>query len=155
MVPILFIGVLVLVLVVILFLTFGRGRGGTRVSTDGFYISTRGYRIGSRVEYRCLVGGEGRAGTVLIERGPDEIFVYTGGTPMNIRVDSADQAYISSNDDDDVPDSSPSFTPTFSSSDDGGSYGGSSGDAGDTGARGGESSAGDAGDAGGGFPPAY
>ncbi len=151
MVAILLIGVLVAVLVVVLFLTFGRGRGGTRVSADGFYISTRGYRIGRRVEYRCLVGGEGRVGTVLIEPGPDEIFVYTGGTPMNIRIDSADQDDTS--DGDDVPMSSPSFDSTYSSTDDGGSYGGSAG--GDTGARGGESSAGDAGDAGGGFPPAY
>ncbi len=151
MVAILFIGVLFVVLFVVLFLTFGRGRGGTRVSTDGFYISTRGYRVGRRVEYRCLVGGEGRAGTVLIEPGPDEIFVYTGGTPMNIRVDSADQGYTSN--DDDGPMSSPSFDSTYASSNDGGSYGGAGG--GDTGARGGESSAGDAGDAGGGFPPAY
>jgi hypothetical protein len=156
------VGLLAFGVIVALALSFGRRRGSipTRAGVDGFWISTRGMRAGSRIRYGCLVRSSRQYGEVLVEAGPDEIFVYTGNTPSDIRLEALSYGSGRSTTDDDDDDDGVigtavggSFSESSDSSYSGGAGGGSgsSGDYGSSGAAG-EASASNAGD---GFPPAY
>jgi hypothetical protein len=140
-----------------------RGRSRTRIGRDGFWLSTRGLRAGSRVSYVCLVGSRRHRGNLFIEPGPSEIFVYTGGAPHGIEIEVERSAAALGNDDD----SDDSLVLGNDTTDDGGSSNydtssafaessaadaGSASDTSGGSAGSGESSAADAGE---GFPPAY
>lgn len=158
------VGLVAFGLIVVLALTFGRRRGDiqTRSGVDGFWISTRGLRAGSRIRYGCLVPTGRHYGTVVVEPGPDEIFVYTGNTPTDVSLEvlAFSDTSRDDDDDDDAGVISAGMGGTFSSGSDGSyssgtdagsSSSGSTGDYGSSSASA-ESSASDAGN---GFPPAY
>jgi uncharacterized membrane protein YgcG len=75
-------GLLVVWLIVNAVMRRQRG-GGVRTGDDGFFY--RGHRTGTQLRYACRVGGERKTGT-LTSLGSAEVFVYTGGTPAEIRV---------------------------------------------------------------------
>lgn len=149
-------GLLAFGLIVAFALAFGRRRGGiqTRSGVDGFWISTRGIRGGTRIRYSCLVRSSRHNGEVIVEPGPDEMFVYTGNTPSDIdlQVLGYGGGVSTVDDDDDIGvistgasySSQSSTDDSFSGSSGGSDYGSRSASA--------ESSASDAGN---GFPPAY
>jgi len=57
-----------------------------RPAVDGFWISAAGLRPGSIIRYRYLAGSMGQAGEVSYQPGPQGQFIYTGGTPTDVRV---------------------------------------------------------------------
>jgi sulfatase modifying factor 1 len=57
-----------------------------RPAVDGFWISAAGLRAGSTIRYRYVAGGMDQIGEVPYQPGPQGQFVYTGGTPTDVRV---------------------------------------------------------------------
>lgn len=50
---------------------------------DGFWLNTKGYAIGSTVNFRCLVNGQSMQQSVVVQTEPKQ-FVYTGSVPENL-----------------------------------------------------------------------
>jgi hypothetical protein len=66
----------------------GSGGGQTRTTDDGFFV--RGFPTGSRIRWRAYANGGWRNGVA--EIAGDETFVYTGGSPSEIQIESAGEA---------------------------------------------------------------
>lgn len=62
----------------------------TRSARDGFWIHSGGLRQGTPIRYQCMVRGQIMNQVVHADGGHQAMFVYTGGTPVEIRLLDAD-----------------------------------------------------------------
>jgi formylglycine-generating enzyme len=58
----------------------------TRIVADGFWIESPGLPVGTVLGYRCKIAGIDREDRFTVGEGPGGHFVYTGGTPVVVKV---------------------------------------------------------------------
>jgi hypothetical protein len=57
-----------------------------RIVDDGFWFSSMGYPIGSRIRYRYMIDGTPMERTYVLDQDAAETFVYTGHAPVGLQV---------------------------------------------------------------------